>query len=302
MSNKQYILARDPSFPDLGTQAQLQFVYTPLSQTGDSQPLRARLLYITTAKYGQDWYSNPHTHAFSELFYVTGGEGRFAAGNRSYPLRKDDLVIINPHIAHTEFSSDDDPLEYIVLGIEGLQFSESGLVPLDHPGVYIINAYRQVSAYIQLLLEEIQQERLGNDAVCQNLLNIILILILRHGEIDISITPSRNVSMECASIRTYIDNHFKESVTLDTLAGVVHQNKYYIAHAFKDAYGLSPIKYLMQKRVEESCYLLATTDSPIAEIAAMTGFSSASHFSQAFRRIAGTTPNEYRRDIQQEKE
>lgn len=38
----------------------------------------ARLLYLSTAKYGGDWHSLPHTHDFTELFFVIGGSGQFS--------------------------------------------------------------------------------------------------------------------------------------------------------------------------------------------------------------------------------
>ncbi|MEG0441330.1 MAG: AraC family transcriptional regulator, partial [Oscillospiraceae bacterium] len=40
-------------------------------------PHRAKLLYISTARYGGDWHSMMHSHACTELFYVVGGMGQF---------------------------------------------------------------------------------------------------------------------------------------------------------------------------------------------------------------------------------
>ena len=42
-------------------------------------------------------------------------------------------------------------------------------------------------------------------------------------------------------IKRYLDNNYREDISLDTLAEVAHINKYYLAHTFQKAYGISPI-------------------------------------------------------------
>ena len=105
------------------------------------------LLYITTSKYEGDWQSILHSHPFSELFYVVSGGGFFIAEGQEFPVGTNDLVIINPHVQHTEKSLQTAPLEYIVLGIDGLAFSFENIVPAQDalspwrpPPVQCINA------------------------------------------------------------------------------------------------------------------------------------------------------------------
>ena len=291
MSNKRYML---PANHSEDTLADLNFLFTPVLQNGESHALAARLLYLSTARYEQDWNCSVHAHSFSELFYITGGKGYFMARGQKFPIEKGQLIIINPQVEHAEFSSRDYPLEYIVLGIDGLQFNPGNpQLPAIH------QSFPQIGFYMEALRQEMQQGLYAHDAVCQNLLNIILLLILRHREIQVSITAFSNVSAECLAVREYIDAHFKDPITLEELARQAHQNKYYIAHTFKDAFGISPIKYLMERRVEESKHLLDETDFSIGQIASIIGFSSSSHYSQAFRRIADMSPNEYRKRTRQ---
>ena len=82
-----------------------------------------KLLYVSTAKYGGDWHSLMHTHACTELFYVVGGMGQFKVAEKLIPVSPDDLVIVNPNVEHTEVSLNASPLEYIVLGVEGMEFA-----------------------------------------------------------------------------------------------------------------------------------------------------------------------------------
>ena len=86
------------------------------------KPVEAKLLYVTSAKYENDWHSTLHTHYFTEFFYVLHGEGRFWVEDTTFPVRENDMVIINPNVPHTELSLADRPLEYIVLGIDGVFF------------------------------------------------------------------------------------------------------------------------------------------------------------------------------------
>ena len=101
---------------------------------------------------------------------------------------------------------------------------------------------------------------------------------------------------QCAAVRRYIDLHFKEPLTLDLLAEEAHMNKYYLSHAFKREFGVSPINYMISRRLEESKYLLAETDLSMSQIAQLLGFSSLSYFSQVFRKTQGLSPMEYRQD------
>ena len=84
---------------------------------------KARLLYVSSATYGGDWISTPHTHYCSELFYVIDGVGQFQVEDNIFPVSANDLVVINPNVSHTELGFNANPLKYIVLGIEGLELS-----------------------------------------------------------------------------------------------------------------------------------------------------------------------------------
>ena len=87
--------------------------------------------------------------------------------------------------------------------------------------------------------------------------------------------------------------------TLDSLAEEAHINKYYLSHAFKQEYGISPINYMNYRRIEESKYLLAETDLSLTQISQLLGVSSLSYFSQVFRKTQASSPLEYRQSVKQ---
>lgn len=266
-----------------------------------------KLLYVSTSKYEGDWQSILHSHPFSELFYVVKGKGSFVAGSREFSIAENDLVVINPHIEHTEKSGSSSPLEYIVLGIEGLSFLFDGSSSISGNGDWqdsesgennAVHKYSVTSsniyAYLNIMLEEISRKQPNYETVCQNLLEVFLICILRNENLSVSQNTNSILSRDCAQIKDYLDSNYAQNITLDSLAAITHMNKYYMAHAFTKYTGMSPISYLMQKRIQEGKSLLESTTYSIAEISAMLGFSSQSYFSQAFKKAAGITPIQYR--------
>ena len=262
---------------------------------GGTYPLNARLLYVSSAKYEGDWHSTPHTHFFAEMFYVLRGTGRFLVENTEFPVKENDLVIVNPNVAHTEMSRQNSPLEYIVLGVEGITFSFHQNDTLDSHHVFTFQENRmELLFYLKTLLNEAEREEPYHDKICQNLLEVMLIHMLRQADFSMSVIPSKKANIACGLAKRYIDAHFSEPITLQDLADLTHVNKYYLAHIFTEDYGLSPINYLINRRIEESKTLLTNTNHSISQIAAFTGFSSQSYFSQSFKKLIGLPPNEYR--------
>ena len=150
---------------------------------------------------------------------------------------------------------------------------------------------------------EIENKAAGYEVLCQDLLEVLLVRIMRRTNFSLTVAPpNRRSSKECAAVRRYIDGHFKENITLDMLSELAHVNKYYMVHAFTREYGVSPINYLISRRIQESRYLLSDTDHSLSQISHMLGFSSPSYFSQSFRKLEGRSPMEYRKARRAERE
>lgn len=257
----------------------------------------AKLLNVASAKYGGDWHSVPHTHNHVELFYIVGGKGQFLIEDQLYPVNINHLVIINPNVTHTEVSLNAQPLEYIVLGIEGIELaishnSNGQFCILDHFESV------EISSCLRNILREMELKQTGYEDVCQAFMEILIIRLMRNTGLSVPAEPQTITgNRQCAAVRRYIDLHFKEPLSLELLAEEAHMNKYYLSHAFKREYGVSPINYMLTRRLEESKYLLAETDLSMSQIAQLLGFSSLSYFSQAFHRTQSVSPMEYRQTI-----
>ena len=271
---------------------------------GNSIRKTAKLLYISSAKYGGDWHSVQHTHNCSELFYVIEGQGQFLIENKTYPVSINDLVIVNPNVSHTEVSLNSSPLRYIVLGVEGLELTASS--DNDNTNFCIINfknIRETILHYLQNMLTEIETKQTGYEVVCQDLMEILIVLLGRQTNFSTLLAPvSKKTSRLCGSTKRYIDTHYQENITLDQLAEICHVSKYHLAHAFTEEYGISPINYLISKRIAEAEHLLTTTDFSLSLISNTTGFSSSSYFAQIFKKQKGMSPTEYRKQSRLEHE
>ena len=254
----------------------------------------AKLRNVASSRYGGDWHSVPHTHKHMELFFIVGGRGQFLIEDRLYPVGVNNLVIINPNVSHTEVSLNAQPLEYIVLGIEGIELATGAA---SGGRFNILDHYEsvEVSGCLRNILREMEQKNTGYEDVCQAYMEILIIRLMRTTALAVPEAPQTiSANRQCAAVKRYIDLHFKEPLTLELLAEESHMNKYYLSHAFKRAYGVSPINYMISRRIEESKYLLAETDLSLSHIAQLLGFSSLSYFSQVFRRTQAVSPREYR--------
>lgn len=268
--------------------------------------VKAKLLYVSSATYGGDWLSTPHTHYCSELFYVIDGMGQFQVEDHIFPVSANDLVVINPNVSHTELGFNANPLKYIVLGIEGLELSVE-----NHNANFCIVNFKEIkdtiNFYLKMMLREIENRSPGHETICQDLMEILIVLFGRQTNFSTILSPAnKKTSHLCDSVRRYIDQNCGDDLSLEKLAKFSHVNKYYLVHTFTDEYGISPISYLMRVRVKKAEKLLATTDYSLSVISRTCGFSSSSYFSQTFKKITGVSPSCYRRtsksDQDQDKE
>ena len=257
-----------------------------------------QLRYISISKYEGDWHSLPHTHQFTELFYVLHGEGVFYIEREKVPVKTDDLIIINPNVEHTEKTFPNNPMEYIVFGVEGLAFSfpEHGQAYGRGYSFYSYGSDKnQFINFAQLMMHEFQDKKPGFEKVCHGLLEVLLVYISRKQKLSVISESSFQLSKECAIAKRYIDTNYAQDITLDSLAEITHINKFYLAHSFTECIGQSPISYLTERRLAACKELLSSSNLSVTQIATSAGFSSQSYFSQIFNKKVGMSPRQYRK-------
>ena len=274
-----------------------------LMMESDIKSLSFQLESITKSKYDSDWHSTLHTHPFTELFYVVDGKGEFNIQGQRFPVKANDFVIINPQVEHTELSSPDEPLEYIVLGIKGLSFSN--LTPVSeggHPFSFfnLRDEQKDILRYLNAMVQEATSQSMSYELVCHNLLEILLIKILRHQHFDLEVGKQSKATKDISFIKHYLETYYHESIQLEDLASMTHLSRFYISHSFKKEIGMSPMEYLIAIRIKESKILLRTTNYSISQVADIVGFTTPTYFSKQFRKSTGISPTDYREQYQKE--
>lgn len=93
----------------------------------------------------------------------------------------------------------------------------------------------------------------------------------------------------------YIETHYSQSITLESLARLTGMSPKYFCRFFKAIVHRSPIDYVNYYRVECASHFLISGDMTVAEIAQHCGYNDSSFFIKQFRKYKGTTPKQYRR-------
>ena len=96
-------------------------------------------------------------------------------------------------------------------------------------------------------------------------------------------------------VTSYIDEHYIDGLSLDDVANATGISRYYVSHLFKELMNTTFVGYVNDLRLNRAAMLLLTTDSPIIEIAALSGFNNLSNFNRAFKLHFGKTPSAYRK-------
>ncbi|SFF20685.1 Response regulator receiver domain-containing protein [Paenibacillus algorifonticola] len=95
-------------------------------------------------------------------------------------------------------------------------------------------------------------------------------------------------------ILQYVDEHYREDLTISFLSEHFNVNANYISQLFRKEMGTTFTQYITALRMDYACRLLSETDLPINEVAEQSGYSDYFYFTRIFKRAKGTTPSSYR--------
>ncbi len=114
------------------------------------------------------------------------------------------------------------------------------------------------------------------------------------------ITPNPKTLSSANKEKTerFIDKNLDRSISVEQLAELCELSSAEFSRQFRGSFGAPPHKFMTTERIAEAKRLLRNTDWPIAEIALTVGFANQAHFTSSFRKIASTTPSQYRRFTQ----
>jgi len=132
---------------------------------------------------------------------------------------------------------------------------------------------------------------------CQALFTELAIHLFRCQEkADAAAAPGVPASLR--KVLRYMRDHYREAITLEELAAVMHVEKTYFIKTFKKHIGTTPMLFLQRLKIEKAATLVQNSDMSITGISEFLGFKSIHHFSNAFKKQTGFSPTAYRQRTQ----
>lgn len=274
----------------------------------------SRIPQYCTSHFINEEHSNkhsrlPHIHDnFLELFYVYSGKGRYMVDSQFYDIQEGDIIICNAGILHGENPADTRHVRSYSIGISNVALlglpdnclCDEETTPVISCGM-LSEHIGSIFRLIHLLSSD--EKNLGETCNClsQSLLLLTYEMLLSRSR-NLSIRARTTASATADRIRRYLDVHYREPLTLPSIASALHINEYYLAHVFKDEFGVPPMQYVMKRRIGEAQGLLMDTSIPIGDIADHLGFSSICHLNTMFNKYVGIPPGKYRQSMREMKE
>lgn len=94
--------------------------------------------------------------------------------------------------------------------------------------------------------------------------------------------------------KDYIINNYNKNISLKDVADEVYLSQNYLSELFKKEIGEGFYDFLSKYRIKKAKEVLLTTNLKVYEIAQMVGYNDSITFGRAFKKITGTTPNNFR--------
>lgn len=266
----------------------------------------------------------PHTSSRSNLpsylfFIVTDGAGSFKYLGKDYELTVGDAVFIDCRNGYSQRASDhkknktdnpNHPSEYDSLwslswchfdaahmSIIYKKYEERGGLPVFHLPEERMREYQStifrtystatsmsytvdmaLSALLTEMLEMLMQDAWSNR---------------REDSVGIGVDTVSNGQIP-AEIKSYIEENYREKLTLEVIAKRFYINKQYLARIFQKAYGISVGDHIANVRISAAKEMLRFTNMRIEEIGASVGIEDPNYFARVFKRVEGISPKQYR--------
>ena len=160
---------------------------------------------------------------------------------------------------------------------------------------------KHLQTLIQALLVEAESGGSNGKLYADTLSVALAVHFVNHYGIETSVDLPAGKRMErqrLAEVIDYVEQYLTEDLSLNDLALVSGLSKFHFLRLFKQAFGLTPHRYLMKRRVERAIIamkeeVLNKKSPAIAQIAHQFCFADQSHFTRSFRQVKGMTPKQF---------
>ena len=247
-----------------------------------------------------------HHHDFYEVDMVWSGTMYYRVEGRSYHLTPGDILLIAPDELHQpDPEAERSSCERIVLWLDRAflqQFQFYGFDPTDcfdtaKPDHSSCLRFRdgdtqRIGELLDRCLRESASEEFGAGMMADTYMVQSMILVNRLYRRNIRGQRRDRSGTLVNSVIEYINNHYTEELSLDSLAGRFFISKYHLSREFGRITGISVHRYITQKRLVVAKQMLSE-GRPSSAVYQHCGFGDYSNFYRAFRGEYGISPKAY---------
>jgi AraC-like DNA-binding protein len=244
-----------------------------------------------------------HSHAeHVEISIIYSGQSEYLIRDKKQLIRPGDILIYNSQIVHDELSDQNNQIGSYFFAVGEIQvpgLRPNALIPDEaNPVFHVQSDFDRILQFCQEMLRDATYPDKWSECMTVFRTQTLLEIIWRVIHAEQPAEPVQSQYIEGQNIKTYIDRHFCEPLTLRTISEALGLSESYVSHAFKNMLGYSPMQYVLRRKIGEAQTLLISTDYSITRIAQMVGYDSQSHFNQRFSRYVGISPSRFRKNYQ----
>ena len=249
------------------------------------------------------WRYESHDHSAVEVLLTLEGSVTYTVEDKLYHVRKGEVLIVPPDTLHS-LSMGEGSSRYLFLFEPDALMAMRDLKAMAsyfHKPFHLrdgSDAHVRVRELLLRAQDAYEKHDMLWNTICYScLLQIYVTLGQRYltGVRRTSGDAPGNMDSEVInSVMTFINNHYREELTLEDVAKFAGFSRYYFSRTFKRQTGYSFKDYLCQKRLQVAMDLLIRTNRPMRDVALESGFGSVATFNRVFRESKGCTPTQYR--------
>ena len=246
----------------------------------------------------------PHTSSRQNLssflfFYVVDGEGSLTYNNQTYSMKKGDCAFIDCRNKYSQSSSSKNLWSLKWVHFYGSNMSEIYSKYLERGGEVCFSvddvAENPFVPLLDLIMETASSSSYIRDMKINEELSQLLTILMEYSWNPEKAKTANTNGLNIANVRAFIDQHYTEKISLETVAKQFNVNKSYLLRVFKGNTGLTVNNYILQKRILMAKNELRFTNKTLDVIALECGLEEANYFIRVFKKIEGLTPGEYRK-------
>ena len=265
-------------------------------------------IYDGWIKPNVTWEKVPHFHEDVELVTVKTGKMAYSVNGKLITLNAGDTIFVNSNQIHYSIALDDTTATYVIFIVHPSIINSSVAVEmqalqpiLNNPNLsYLrfrnINENTEEMREIMLTLPDVRRNPFQITKKFFNIWEIILNQSKSYGMLDENAETELH-SKPFKAMMYYIQQHYKDTITLDDIAVSGNISKSLCNKVFHKYVGDSPVNYLLNYRVRKVAELLRTTTMSLSDIASETGFNGTSYMSELFKKSFEMSPRNYRKSM-----